>query len=188
MRVLLLIIGSNRIKKKKLYNSIYYLVLFKFNIKLKINVIFFLVILLSCNAQKNDSVNYSTNQDIRLNTIIDSLKLSSENLEILKSNQTVLNEVYISIKDTLDLKIIKRDLDSFFLKKYTEKDIITNLELNRAFKKSTGFFTVKKDIDPNAPRFESIEEIKKYIDSITRGIKNNTKVNVVNDSLRKKQN
>ncbi len=156
-----------------------------------ISILAIIVMVLACKANKEYSAasgeTVNKKQDVRIKIIEDSLKLTEEQLNGIKDIDSIVNEVYLSIRDTLSHKLIKQNLDSFYAEKYTVKELTTNLELYRIFKGDNISIKIQRDLDPNkVPSFDNIEDLKKFLAKYKPN-KINTETKVRKDTIHKKK-
>lgn len=93
----------------------------------KIILLIAIIILTACSATKKLKKE-------RLKVIQTELNLTKRNLKAFKKKDSIVYELYTSIKDTVKIPLIKRRLDSFLLKNYNEKGLVSILQMDRIFK------------------------------------------------------
>ena len=100
------------------------------------------------------------------NPIKSKLDLNREEFGLIKTDSELINEINLSLKDSIDIVLIKRRLDSFYLKKYSKNELITSIELDRIFKgkKIEIDRTVKKD---SVPSFDTMDGMKAYLKKVS---------------------
>ena len=132
-----------------------------------------LLFIFNCFAQspaKEQNVDFE-----KLSFVKEQLKLSENKYAAIKQKDSVINELYISIKDTVSTALINRRLDSLLLKNYTRKEFFRSLEVDRSIKgtKTTFEFlrNISEDDRKTMPSFDTMEELKAYQDSIHQILK-----------------
>ena len=123
--------------------------------KLKVNIIplIGLLILVSCNSLKQE------------------LKITNKEFRLVKNDTLLIKSLKLSLKDSIDKKLIRRRLDSFYNGNYTKHELITSIELDRVFKGKV--FEIDRKIDKEkAIDFDSIKDVKAYLNNIKKQIKN----------------
>ncbi|WP_452601714.1 hypothetical protein [Pontimicrobium sp. MEBiC06410] len=99
---------------------------------MKKNIVFLLFLVLSsCNILKSSK---ELNSRQKLKVLKTELKLTGLEYKTLKNDDSIINEAYKTLKDTVDITKINRRLDSFFAKKYSRKVTYTTLILERVHK------------------------------------------------------
>ena len=110
--------------------------------------LFLLIILSSCSPLKSK------------------LDLNREEFNLIKTDSVLINEINLSLKDSIDIKLIRRRLDSFFLKKYNKHELITSIELDRVFKGKR--VEIGRGLNKDSlPNFDSMGEMKEYLKKVT---------------------
>ncbi|RNC85127.1 MAG: hypothetical protein ED556_11210 [Winogradskyella sp.] len=83
----------------------------------------------------------------------------------IKDNKAVINELKLSVKDSLTREKASAILDSFFRSNYSPKRLLTILEINRVFEGKNYRAVSLKDIDSSKALFindiKELEEFKK---------------------------
>ena len=123
--------------------------------KLKFNIIplIGLLILVSCNSLKQE------------------LKITNKEFRLVKNDTLLIKSLKLSLKNSIDKKLIRRRLDSFYNGNYTKHELITSIELDRVFKGKV--FEIDRKIDKEkAIDFDSIKDVKAYLNNIKKQIKN----------------
>ena len=123
--------------------------------KLKVNIIplIGLLILVSCNSLKQE------------------LDITNKEFRLVKNDTLLIKSLKLSLKDSIDKKLIRRRLDSFYNGNYTKHELITSIELDRVFKGKV--FEIDRKIDKEkAIDFDSIKDVKAYLNNIKKQIKN----------------
>ena len=123
--------------------------------KLKVNIIplIGLLILVSCNSLKQE------------------LKITNKEFRLVKNDTLLIKSLKLSLKNSIDKKLIRRRLDSFYNGNYTKHELITSIELDRVFKGKV--FEIDRKIDKEkAIDFDSIKDVKAYLNNIKKQIKN----------------
>ena len=122
---------------------------------LKVNIIplIGLLILVSCNSLKQE------------------LKITNKEFRLVKNDTLLIKSLKLSLKNSIDKKLIRRRLDSFYNGNYTKHELITSIELDRVFKGKV--FEIDRKIDKEkAIDFDSIKDVKAYLNNIKKQIKN----------------
>ena len=122
---------------------------------LKVNIIplIGLLILVSCNSLKQE------------------LDITNKEFRLVKNDTLLIKSLKLSLKDSIDKKLIRRRLDSFYNGNYTKHELITSIELDRVFKGKV--FEIDRKIDKEkAIDFDSIKDVKAYLNNIKKQIKN----------------
>ncbi|MCG2417622.1 hypothetical protein K8089_01210 [Aequorivita sp. F47161] len=128
------------------------------------NILFFLFfsILFSISAfsQKNESPGFGEKE--KLNILIDSLKLDSTAINRIASKDTIISELYLTIKDSVKVPRIKRRLDSFLLDNYSETQLLMSLKMERLMGDNDRFEFIDSLSPNNSLRFETMEEFTEF--------------------------
>ncbi|EDP96503.1 hypothetical protein U8527_10335 [Kordia algicida OT-1] len=117
----------------------------------------------------NCSVTKETKQEIALPVVAsksDLLKsklgLTDKELEKVVKNDSVTNQVLLSLKDSLSSKKIRKHLDPFIAGTYNTKQTCVLLKLQTRFKNKSLSLLKNKD-SVKLPRFNSMEGIDNYL-------------------------
>ena len=137
--------------------------------------IFLIFFCFSCGCH---SVIKDTNTKCQKKSIIkNKLQLDLKKYKVVKRNDSIINEVYTSIKDTVLPKLINRRLDSFLLKSYTEKELLIMLRVDRAFKGRLYPMEVnRKKNQSETVDFKTAEEAAKFHKDFMNSLKTNSKL------------
>ena len=73
----------------------------------------------SCKVIEKNEINKNSSQSEWLMTINDSLKLNSNHIMFIRENDSILEQVFLSIKDSVPLKKIKKKL-RFILQQFLQ--------------------------------------------------------------------
>ena len=111
------------------------------------------------------------------------IKFNLTNIEFqkVKKSDSIVQELkkVLVIKDSLKLYHINRRLDSFFLKKYNQKELVHMLKLERLMRTKSNNFELNRNLNPNSSlHFKSIEDFKRFEDTFS------IKVKVIKDTIR----
>jgi hypothetical protein len=100
------------------------------------------------------------------NPVKSKLNLNRKEFNLIKKESELINEINLSFKDSINLNLIKRRLDSFYLKKYTMKELISSIELDRVFKGANVEIdrSLHKDSVPN---FDNVGEMKQFLKKVS---------------------
>ncbi|WP_452599377.1 hypothetical protein [Pontimicrobium sp. MEBiC01747] len=135
------------------------------------NIIFIsLLLLTSCTLLKSSK---KINNKQKLKVLKKELSLTQVEYKALKNDDSIINEAYKTLKDTVDIAKINKRLDSFFAKKYTRKATCVSLILERANKGLAFDFEFTGEVDKNDtttynPNIE--KELKKLFNSYENSI------------------
>ena len=140
--------------------------------------------ILSCKShkQQKQTVNWATTKE-KMKMLEDSLTFTQVDKIKLKQREVLINEIYKTLKDNVSKDLVQRRLDSFLLEKETEHEIITSLELDRAFKGTGITIENSRDIDPSkVPHFDNPKDVKKYIETFKEEFKKSFESGIEIDS------
>ena len=114
----------------------------------------------------------------------DYLKLSEKDFNMIRLNKAVMEELIISVKDSVKPSAINRRVKLFTDNKYNQKQLLITLKMERHMKGSNSTFELDHNSDKkNSLSFDSIEDYLEYhkkLDSTLMG-----KIRE-NDTLQKK--
>lgn len=155
----------------------------KLNILLSALLIF---ITLGCKGQKIQPIKNQPTS--RIDSIKSTLNLTSNQMLMLKKNDTVISELALIIKDSSKIDRAKKRVTMFFDGKYDLKKLWVSIQLERILQ--GGNFEFSNDVDPNkALHIENAEEVsqfmKKFDSTVTKKVI--FKKKVVKDSIKKKK-
>ena len=93
------------------------------------------------------------------------LNLTDKEITKVINNDSVSNQVLLSIKDSLSPSLIKKHLNLFIEGKYNTKETWLFLKLQTRYKNSEFDLASKKE-SVNYPEFKSMKELEKHLDKI----------------------
>jgi len=143
--------------------------------------IFLSLLLLVCKTKKSSTIDSSQIQKNPIEKIQIKFNLTDIEFQKIKKSDSIVQELKkaLVIKDSLKLYHINRRLDSFFLKKYNQKELVHMLKLERLMRTKSSNFELHRNASPNnSLHFKSIEDFKKFKDTFS------IKVKVVKDTIR----
>ncbi|EDP97038.1 hypothetical protein KAOT1_17783 [Kordia algicida OT-1] len=114
------------------------------------------------------------------------LKLTDKQLEKILKNDSVKNQVILSLKDSLSPNLIRKHLDPYIAGKYSTKQTCVLLKLQTRFK-GDSFELNNMTKTTNSPKFNSMEDLEKYIKQTDSLLGRSIKIKK-NDSIKKKKN
>ena len=97
--------------------------------------------------------------------------LTSIELQEIKQNDSIVQELEktLTIKDSIRLYHVNRRLDSFFLKKYDQKELLHMLKLERIMRTKSNDFELNRNLSSsNSLNFKSVEDFKKNKDTLIK--------------------
>jgi len=146
----------------------------------KFYIILLFIIINSC-ACPSIIKEYNTGCE-KLSIIKNKLKLNKDEYKVIKKNDSIINDLYASIKDTVKVSLINRRLDSLLSYNYTKKEFFSILKMDRAFKKSKTTIEISRKKDTlKVPNFNSAENAAKYHKEVLGNIKEG--ISVKNDII-----
>ncbi|WP_452601716.1 hypothetical protein [Pontimicrobium sp. MEBiC06410] len=114
----------------------------------------------------------------QLSIIKEQLHLEKKKFKLIKQDDNIINAIYLSIKDTVSIPLINRRLDSFFVKSYTKKELLTILKVDKAFKGQKIVLELDRKIKiEKEANFETAEEAAKFHKDFMDSLKQNVKFN-----------
>jgi len=132
----------------------------KFNKRILFFLFFSILFSISSFSQKNESLVIDEKE--KLNILIDSLKLDSTAINRIASKDTIISELYLTIKDSVKIPRIKRRLDSFLVDNYSEKQLLMSLKMERLIGENDRFEFIDSLSPNNNLRFETMEEFTEF--------------------------
>lgn len=154
----------------------------KLNILLSALLIF---ITLGCKGQKIQPLKNQPTS--RIDSIKSALKLTNNQMLLLKKNDTVISELALIIKDSTKIDRAKKRVTMFFDGKYDLKKLWVSIQLERILQ--GGNFEFSDEVDPKkAMHFENAEEFNEFLKKFDSTVTKNVilKKEVVKDSTNKK--
>jgi hypothetical protein len=116
----------------------------------------------------------------KVEIIHSSLALIPDETTIVRKNDSVVEELYLTVIDTANLLKTRSILDSFLQKRYDQKQLISSLALLREFGPAMDIRFAKSKPQEGLPSFDNATDAKKYIDSIRKAMLGRLKVKGVN--------
>ena len=138
--------------------------------------IFLNLLLLGCKAHKSSAIDAIHIQKNSIEEIQTKFSLTDVEFQKIKASDSIVQELKkaLVIKDSLKLYHINRRLDSFFLKKYNQKELIHMLKLERLLRTKSSNFELHRNTSPNnSLHFKNIEDFKKFKDTFSIKVKVN---------------
>ena len=133
-------------------------------------IIIFYALLLAFYGCKAHSPFVSRKDKVeKIQIIRNYVDFSNDEFKLIKNKDSVLFDTYMSVKNNINAKLIKRRLDSFFSKNYTEKELISILFIDRQFPGLENPIEIDRAGD-HSYYFTSIDSLKlflKKMDSIS---------------------
>ncbi|MDG5490443.1 hypothetical protein [Psychroserpens sp. SPM9] len=115
------------------------------------------------------------------------LNLNDHKFSTLKKHQVIIDELYLTVKDSVKPEKINRRLNLFLDNKYNQKQLLITLKMERQMKGSNSTFELDYSIDQSkALNFGTVDEYieyKKKLDSVLL-----TKVKIKDSTTTKKKN
>lgn len=143
---------------------------------------FYLVFICICFCSCQSHMPFTSNKEKmdNFNLIKKRINLSKFELKKIKNNDSVLYEVSMAIKDTVELRNIKRRLDSFFVKRYDKEQLITMLQLER-LKTGWDFELDREKKFIQYLEFDSISQIKEFLKDFEKNLQINFKSTIIKE-------
>ncbi|WP_299116093.1 hypothetical protein [uncultured Winogradskyella sp.] len=95
------------------------------------------------------------------------LSIKDKDFKKIKDNKEIIEELKLSIKDSLTKKKASSILKSFFLEEYPENKLLASLEFNRVFKGKNYTTVDLKDIDSSKALFiNNINELEDFMKKV----------------------
>jgi hypothetical protein len=129
-------------------------------------IITFIVLILAynCSAQKKvDTIDSSRVEKIRL--LKSKLNLTEIQINKIIDNDSIMDQVILSLKDSIVSSTVKIKLDSFYAGKYDTKKTWLLLKLQLRYK-NISFETASKKESAHFPKFKTIEEFERHYDKV----------------------
>jgi hypothetical protein len=147
------------------------------------------ILVYNCNAQKKvDDIDTSKVEKIRL--LKSKLNLTDIQINKIIDNDSIMDQVVLSLKDSIVSKSIKVKLDSFYAGKYDTKKTWLFLKLQLRYKNAS-FESASKKESVHFPKFKTVEEFEKYYDKIDSLLSKPVEMvridSIKNDSTKKKK-
>ena len=119
---------------------------------------------------------------INYNSLKKEFSINDKDFKKIKDNEALIKELKLSIKDSLTKSKASSILKSFFNENYTQKRLLTILEINRIFKGKNFEIVDTKDIDSSkALIINDVSGLEKLKDKMK-----NIKVKTRTDTLKTK--
>jgi hypothetical protein len=124
----------------------------------------------------------------KIDLLKSNLQLDDQKIQLIIENDSIVNEVLLTIKDTTRIANVKRRLDSFYLGNYNTKKLILALQMERILESGNSFEFSDNLDQKKSLHFNSVEQFKKHSDSVSQNLKKNTTLKRVIDTINKKNN
>lgn len=98
----------------------------------------------------------------------------------MKNKDSLIYEMYTSIKSSVDSKLIRRRLDSFLLNNYSRKEFLLSLKIDRV---DTDWEFDRRKGEYNHLKIKDIEELKMVIKKLDSSFNKKHEIIIVKDSL-----
>lgn len=132
---------------------------------MKNSIYFILILLVGCKS-------------VEQKTVKNELTLSTVNYNKIKNDSQIINDLYLTIQDSIEIKKIRKLLDNYF-ETNKKDDLITVLEIYRVFGDEVQVLAKDSLNKDNFLKIESYEDLKKLKESLPKTII----LNRVNDTI-----
>ena len=139
---------------------------------------FYFTILFSCNSYSPFLNRKEKTESLKF--LIKNIKLTREELNTMKNKDSLIYEMYTSIKSSVDSKLIRRRLDSFLLNNYSRKEFLLSLKNDRV---DTDWEIDRRKGEYNHLKIKDIEELKMVIKKLDSSFNKKHEIIIVKDSL-----
>ncbi len=114
------------------------------------NLSIVILLILCCISCK--SINYNSikiKKAIAVDSIRNNLKLNRSEIDLITSKDTIIAELFLALKDSVNTNNLKQHLDAFYSKTYSSKKLKVAIQMERYVKKNGGNFKLSDSLDPN---------------------------------------
>jgi len=123
------------------------------------------ILVYNCSAQnKVDKIDESTRAG-KIRLLKSKLNLTDVQINKIIDNDSIMEQVILSLKDSIVSRTVKVKLDSFYAGNYDTKKTYLFLKLQLRYK-TASFESASKKEGAHFPKFETVEEFEKYYDKI----------------------
>ncbi|MBC8755261.1 hypothetical protein H2O64_11290 [Kordia sp. YSTF-M3] len=149
-----------------------------------------LMLVYNCGAQnKVDTINKLPRTG-KIKLLKSKLNLTDIQINKIIDNDSIMDQVVLSLKDSIVSKSVKVKLDSFYAGKYDTKKTWLFLKLQLRYKNAS-FESASKKESVHFPKFKTVEEFEKYYDKIDSLLSKPVEMvrvdSIKNDSTKKKK-
>lgn len=145
-------------------------------------IIFLLFNILNCNSQENTSVDVKTTKNDKRYLLKSTFNLNDSEMSRIIKNDTITNELFLSLKDSTKYDNIKRRLNYFFSGKYDSKKLVLAIKLERLFE--NGSFEFSDSIDHKKVRhYKDVNKLNTFIKNSEKEITKELNKKIVKDTV-----